>query len=293
MTRDLDFKAVVSGRCKRAEKAVYTVLPLLRAQSVPLALRVSVLRTVVLSTLLCGSEIRGVSDILCKPAQVTVNQAPRAVTGHKGGDTAQPCAAVWRELGVPPVCATAAARRARAIRKFPGLKTRIGTLGQYNRRNQRQAWMARSRVWLKKNGLDGTTDGGGDQEQSRDNEEKESRSVINKRWTDCEQKAEWKAASGIYLDSGFAKTTWASLKDTMCKTVKWLISHCDKRVVLGSTNHSSSCLGFVGCQAFPSFRSFLSSRETGPFIAAQTFNLPLLLLLRNKPAHKLCANTGD
>jgi len=51
VTRDLDFKAMVSGRCKRAEKAMSMILPLLRAQNVPLALRVSVLRTVVLSTL--------------------------------------------------------------------------------------------------------------------------------------------------------------------------------------------------------------------------------------------------
>ena len=34
VTKDLDFKATVSGRCKRAEKAMYVVLPLLRAQSV-------------------------------------------------------------------------------------------------------------------------------------------------------------------------------------------------------------------------------------------------------------------
>ena len=33
-------------------------------------------------------------------------------------------------------------------------------------------------------GLDDMTDGDDDQEQSRDNEEKESRSVINKRWSD-------------------------------------------------------------------------------------------------------------
>ena len=78
VTRDLGFKATVSGHCKRAEKAMYTILPFLRAQSVPLALRVSVLRTVVLSTLLYGSEIWGMNDSLCKQAQDIVNQALRA-----------------------------------------------------------------------------------------------------------------------------------------------------------------------------------------------------------------------
>ena len=68
VTRDVDFKPMVTGRCKRAEKAMYMVLPLLRAQSVPLALRVSVLRTVVLSRLLYGSEIWGMNDSLCNEA---------------------------------------------------------------------------------------------------------------------------------------------------------------------------------------------------------------------------------
>ena len=215
VTRDLDFKAMVSGRCKRAEKAMYMILPLLRAQSVPLALRVSVLRTVVLSTLLYGSEIWGMNDSLCKQAQNIVNQALRAIMGHKRGDMAQPCAAMWRELDVPPVCAMAAARRARAIRKFPGLKTWIGTLGQYDHRSRKRAWMARSRVWLKQNCPDDMTDGDDDQEQSADNEQKMTRSVMNKRWTDCEKTVKWKVASGVYLDSGFGETTWASIKDIM------------------------------------------------------------------------------
>ena len=59
------------------------------------------------------------NDSLCKQVQNIVNQALRAIMGHKRGDMAQPCAAMWRELDVPPVCAMAGARRARAIRKFP------------------------------------------------------------------------------------------------------------------------------------------------------------------------------
>jgi len=45
VTRDLDFNAMVKGRCKMAQKVLYMILPLLRSQSLSLALRVSVLRT--------------------------------------------------------------------------------------------------------------------------------------------------------------------------------------------------------------------------------------------------------
>ena len=74
------------------------------------------------------------TGLFCKPAQIIVNQALRAIMGHKGGDMAQQCAAMWRELDVTPVCAVAAARRARAIRKFPGLKI-IGAGSGHGRRD--------------------------------------------------------------------------------------------------------------------------------------------------------------
>ena len=112
VTQDLDFDAMVAGRCKKAEKTMYMILPLLRAQSIPVALRISVLRTTVLSTLLYGSEVWGMEDSRCAKAQTIVNEALRAVMGCKRQDMTQPVAAMWRELDVAPVCAMAAARRA-------------------------------------------------------------------------------------------------------------------------------------------------------------------------------------
>ena len=53
-------------------------------------------------------KIYGMSGSLCRQAQNTVNRALRAVVGHKRRDTAQSCAAVWRESEVPPVCAVGA-----------------------------------------------------------------------------------------------------------------------------------------------------------------------------------------
>jgi hypothetical protein len=213
VTRDLDFDAMVNGRCKRAEKAMCMILPLLRAQSVPLGLRVSVLRTVVLSTLLYGSEIWGMDDCRCSKAQLIVNEALRAIMGCKRLDMTQPVAAMWRELGVPPICAMAAARRARAIRKFPGLKTWIGTLGQYEHRSMRRAWMAQSRVWLKKYCPDVQyrSDGETGQYDTECEDQRVETSVLGVRWTAYERTKKWEA-SGPYLDSGFAETAWASLK---------------------------------------------------------------------------------
>jgi len=69
-----------------------------------------------------------------------VNEALRAMKGCKIHDMTQLVAALWREMNVAPVCAAAGGRRVRAVKKFTGLKTWIGTLGQYNHTNRRQTW---------------------------------------------------------------------------------------------------------------------------------------------------------
>ena len=213
ITRGLDFDAMVKGRCKRAEKAMYMILPLLRDQSVPLALRVSVLRTVVLSTLLYGSEIWGMDETRCSEAQTIVNQALRAILGCKRRDMTQPVAAMWRELGIPPICAMAAARRARAIHKFSNLKTWIGILDHNDHKNKKRAWMAQSRAWLKQYCPDHAVIGL-DEPGDTTSEEKENEkivSVLDKRWSAYERTRKWQA-SWTYLDSGYIETTWAALK---------------------------------------------------------------------------------
>jgi hypothetical protein len=220
ITRRLDFGAMVKGRCKRAERAMRMILPCLRAQMVPLALRVSVLRAVVLSTLLYGSEIWGMDEARCSEAQTIVNQALRAIMGCKRRDMTQPVAAMWRELDVPPVCALAAARRARAIHKFPRLKTWIGVLGRYDHENKKRAWMAQSRTWLKRYCPDHAvaevtvSDGATWWEEGLRQEEKEEKtvvSVLDMRWSAYERTQRWKAA-WTYLDCGFTETAWAALK---------------------------------------------------------------------------------
>lgn len=211
VTRDLNLDAMVSGRCKKAEKTMYMILPLLRAQSVPLALRVSVLRTTVLSTLLYGSEIWGMDERRCSKAQSVVNEALRAMMGCKRKDMTQPVAAMWRELGVAPVCAVAAARRARAISKFPTLKTWIGTLGQYNHVSGKRAWMAGSRMWVKKYCPESGRREENEEEGVGSEGKKAQPAVMNVRWEAYERTRKWKASWG-YLDGGYEKTTWTSLK---------------------------------------------------------------------------------
>jgi len=54
----------------------------------------------------------------------------RVVVQCKENDKGVRIAAMWRELNIPPVHAEASARRARALMKYPSLKTWIGVLAK-------------------------------------------------------------------------------------------------------------------------------------------------------------------
>jgi len=214
MTKHLDFDAMVNGRCKKAEKVLYKILPMLKAQNIPVALRVSVLRTTLISTLLYGSEVWGMNDSRCAKAQSIVNKALRAIMGCKREDMTQPMAATWRELNVAPVCAMATAKRARAIKKFPGLKTWIGTLAKYDHegKSRKRAWIASSRMWMKKYyPEDEEIEHEGKEEESEEGKRSIKVSVVDKRLATYERTKKGEA-SWDYLDDGFGDTAWASLK---------------------------------------------------------------------------------
>jgi hypothetical protein len=107
--------------------------------------------------MLYGSEVWGMSTARCTAGQTLLNKSMRIMAGRRAKDNHIPVAAMWRELGIPPVRAAAAARRARAVAKYPSLKTWVAVLceeqyGQPGRLRVR-AWWAASRIWLKSHKL--------------------------------------------------------------------------------------------------------------------------------------------
>lgn len=59
---------------------------------------------------------------------------------------------LWKELGVAPVAAIVASQRARALKKFPTVKTVVSSL-MTNRTRATHTWATLTRTWLKKFGL--------------------------------------------------------------------------------------------------------------------------------------------
>ena len=126
--RMVDLATMAAGRVKKAEMAYRKIQLFLVDQHIPIATRVMVLKAVVGSTLLYGSEVWGMSKLRCNKGQTLMNKAIRILMMVKEADDTIRVTATWREMGIPPVHAEAAARRARALIKFPSLETWVCTL---------------------------------------------------------------------------------------------------------------------------------------------------------------------
>jgi hypothetical protein len=203
ITRCLDKKVMIEKRLVKAQRASFLIKPLLRDKYIPMGTRSLILQSVVGSSLLYGSEIWGMDAGLCKKGQKLMNESMRLMLGSKAKATNIPVAAMWRELGVPPVRAMAAARRARAWFKFPQLKTWIGVLckSKWKEPNVKgvQSWVASTQRWLKRNKL--LEADGGDRGDSP--EESTYKRVLKAEWGKAE-KPHQAAGTLKYLSSGYA-----------------------------------------------------------------------------------------
>jgi len=137
-------------RLGKAETAYRKIQPLLAAQHIPVGMRVTVFRAVVGATILYGSEIWGINQKRCDPAQALVDGAVRVMVQCKESDKGVRIAAMWRELNIPPVHAEASARRARALMKYPSLKTWIGVLAMYPFTSRQSLWYDGGIKWMER-----------------------------------------------------------------------------------------------------------------------------------------------
>ncbi|CAN0061159.1 unnamed protein product, partial [Ascophyllum nodosum] len=121
-TADLDVPSMLSERVAKGKRLVDTLTPFLRTRVIPVPMKVAVVRGVAIPRLLFGAEVYGMNKAITEPMQVLLNQVWRMVGGMNRNPTVS-TVAIWREMGTPPICAMAAARRARALQKCRKLNT--------------------------------------------------------------------------------------------------------------------------------------------------------------------------
>jgi len=160
---DMALDGNIAYRVKQATKALHRMRPFLCDRSVPLTIKADVYRTTVQPVLTFGGEVFGGRlERLLQPLQALQDQALRWMVG--GGDISRrqvPAPLLHRDLGTSPVCAMAAGAKARALRKYPTLRTWIAVLckagaGRAIAEGSRRPWSSTSNYmaryapdWLK------------------------------------------------------------------------------------------------------------------------------------------------
>jgi hypothetical protein len=209
--RDLDLEVMMHGRLVKAKRAWGMMRPFLGTASVPLAARVAVLRSVILATLLYGGELWGMQQQRTQKVQTWLNRVLRVVAGAKETDMSLPVGGLWREMGVAPVHAQAAARRARAINKFRHLHTWIAVLLEHPARTRRRTWASGALQWMRRfhRGVlwdnEYAEDGGPVGAPGR----RAHAVVLEETWLRMEARSCMWASRG-YWRRGFRRTVWAT-----------------------------------------------------------------------------------
>ena len=129
----LSYEFMFRKRYAKATSVVGRTWPFFQSQTIPMHLRLLVVKMVIYPTILYGTEITGGSQERVAPAQTLINRLLRMIIGvglaskgkYSGG---LPVHALWRELACPPIHVLALARRCRLYVKGRTLKTHLPTL---------------------------------------------------------------------------------------------------------------------------------------------------------------------
>lgn len=143
----LEVADMMVERLESARKLVAQLNPFLRSTSIPLHMRAAVVKAVILPRLLFGAEVYGMNKAITAKMQKFLNLALRAMAGvSKKAPVSM--VALWREFGIAPICAYAAARRGRAWQKCSSSRTWMRQLVHGRFTSRCWTWLTGTQRWL-------------------------------------------------------------------------------------------------------------------------------------------------
>lgn len=124
----LSLSGIVTNRVEKGSKAVAALQPVLRTTSIPLNIRVRMVKAIVVPTLTYGAELWGFPQTAMKGPQRVLDSALRLVMGISKTSTLVSAKAIAMELGIEPLSVTGIVSRVRAWTKYRDLRTVISQL---------------------------------------------------------------------------------------------------------------------------------------------------------------------
>ena len=139
---------LVRSRFELGRKTAMALTPFFKSPALPMSMRITVLRAVVVPRLLYGAEIYGANRALTNKMQSHLNRCLRLIAHLPNGFV--PSIALWAEFRLHPICAIAASRRLRAFSKCSLLKSTIGQFVRRPLRVQKWTWSSGTTRWTKR-----------------------------------------------------------------------------------------------------------------------------------------------
>ena len=152
---DLDLNAMAAARADKGWSVLHTLRPVLSCSSIPLAMRLRMVKYILVPSLAYGAELWGMSDARCTAVSRVLSTALRLLIRVGERSTLVSPLVVGLETDVCPMAARAAGSRARAFYKFPSLRTTVAALLcnlGLPARSMRSSWEHWTRLWLARYG---------------------------------------------------------------------------------------------------------------------------------------------
>jgi exonuclease III len=216
---DLDLTKSAKAISVRVNKALMSLRPALVNSSIPVGVKVLMIKSLIMPIATLGGELLGMNQAHAKHSQSLINKGLQWIlSGDRAGQGSMGMAAVGLELGIAPLSALLAGCRTRAWFKYRTLHTWVATLVKEIFKHRKISWTSGTSRWLKRFQVDGASD-------SRQPSKAKAKEVVSLSWNSKLEKDSTQSLNQ-YLRKGFEETRifnkLALTHTDSCKGFVWL-----------------------------------------------------------------------
>ena len=147
-TPQLDLKDIVEDRAKKGLGAFESLYPILSCGSIPMRMKIQLVKTCLIPVLSYGSELWGLHESRANTVQRILNKAMKVLVGMTQSSHSTSFNTLSVELNIPTMIAVTSAARVRAFYKYQNSKTIIGILVHNTVKGRN--WVSETTNWVKK-----------------------------------------------------------------------------------------------------------------------------------------------
>jgi exonuclease III len=146
---DLDLDRVTESRAAKTGAALHSALNMIGCRTIPVGLKLLIFKALVIPVATFGGELTGMSRVRLESVQRIINQGLRKIAGRSMKSKLGCPFVLGRELGVAPLEAITAGKRARAWAKYKNGATIVAQLLETKPGVRKRTWLSNTEQWLR------------------------------------------------------------------------------------------------------------------------------------------------